>query len=342
MTNLNNALVAQAGLRTWYSDHARKLPWRLTPSLYGTWLSEILLQQTQVGTGLPKWHLFLERFPTVGHLARASESDVLKAWEGLGYYRRATLLHKAARAIEVAGEFPMSYDAWLKLPGVGPYTAAAIASIGLGEAVAAVDGNVQRVVARWAGITDPVDGKTGAQAVQKVADAWLDHDAPGNHNQAVMELGALVCKPRNPSCMLCPISSHCASANSPDMWGVLPAKKLKKKVQRWALTWHIARFEKDIVVSQRPESGVWAKMWAFPETPPSAEFHPLGEVMKPIIHLLTHRRIEATFQGWKAPNKAAIESFAIEVGGEVMTWEELEKRAMPRLITKIFDDLQTN
>ena len=136
MTNLNNALVAQAGLRTWYADHARNLPWRLKPTLYGTWLSEILLQQTQVETGLPKWHLFMERFPTAGHLARASESEVLKAWEGLGYYRRATLLHKASRIIEAEGGFPMSYAAWLKLPGVGPYTAAAIASSAAWAAVA--------------------------------------------------------------------------------------------------------------------------------------------------------------------------------------------------------------
>ena len=339
MTVLKNAMTARLSLKTWYADHARNLPWRLKPSLYGTWLSEILLQQTQVETGLPKWHLFMELFPTAGHLARASESEVLKAWEGLGYYRRATLLHKASRVIEAAGEFPMSYDAWLKVPGVGPYTAAAIASIGLGEAVAAVDGNVQRVVSRWAGIADPVDGKTGAQAVQTVADAWLDHDAPGNHNQAVMELGALVCKPRNPFCTLCPISTHCASANNPDMWGVLPAKKLKKKVQRWELTWHIVRFENDIVAIQRPESGVWAKMWAFPETPPPSHFLPLGALMKPITHLLTHRRIEAIFQGWNAPNKAALEAYAKEVAGEVMTWSALKKRAMPRLVTKVFDAL---
>jgi len=108
MTNLNNAPEARAGLRTWYVDHARNLPWRLTPSLYGTWLSEILLQQTRVETGLPKWHLFMELFPTVGHLAHASEAEVLKAWEGLGYYRRATLLHKASQIIDAEGGFPMS------------------------------------------------------------------------------------------------------------------------------------------------------------------------------------------------------------------------------------------
>jgi A/G-specific adenine glycosylase len=301
-------------------------------------LSEILLQQTRVETGIPKWHLFMNLFPTVSHLARASEDEVLKAWEGLGYYRRATHLHKAARAIEAAGDFPKSYVDWLKLPGVGPYTAAAIASIGLGEAVAAVDGNVQRVISRWVGIKDPVDGKTGAQAVQAVADAWLDHNAPGNHNQAVMELGALVCAPRNPRCESCPLSTSCASANQPDMWGILPTKQPKKKAIRWELTWHIIRFENFTIAIQRPETGVWAKLWAFPETPPPSNFQSLGELMNPVTHLLTHRRIEATIQGWKAPNKAAMEVYASEVGGEVLTWKELSQRAMPRLATKIFSD----
>ena len=339
MTNLNDILVARTSLRSWYYEHARDLPWRLEPSLYGTWLSEILLQQTRVETGIPKWYIFMDLFPTVGHLARASEDQVLKAWEGLGYYRRATHLHKAARVIETAGEFPKSYADWLTLPGVGPYTAAAIASIGLGEAVAAVDGNVQRVVARWGGITDSVDGKTGAQAVQAVADAWLDHAAPGNHNQAVMELGALVCVPRNPRCEHCPLSTSCVSAHQPKMWGILPTKQPKKKPIRWELTWHIVRFENFIITIQRPETGVWAKLWVFPETPPlPSEFHPLGELMKPVTHLLTHRRIEATLQGWEAPNKTAMEVYASEVGGEVLTWEELGQRAMPRLATKIFSD----
>ena len=338
MTNPNNILLARTNLKSWYANHARDLPWRLDPSLYGTWLSEILLQQTRVETGIPKWHLFMDLFPTVGHLASATEDQVLKAWEGLGYYRRATHLHKAAKAIDVAGEFPKSYADWLKLPGVGPYTAAAIASIGLGEAVAVVDGNVQRVISRWEGITDPVDGKIGAKAMQAAADIWLDHADPGNHNQAVMELGALICSPRNPMCKRCPLSTNCASANQPDMWGILPAKKPKKKAIRWDLTWHIVRYKKFIVTIQRPETGVWAKLWAFPETQPSNEFHPLGELMKPVTHLLTHRRIEATIHGWEAPNKAAIDVYASEVGGEVLTWEELGQRAMPRLATKIFSD----
>ena len=178
----SDAERARQSLSKWYANHARDLPWRLTPSLYGTWLSEIMLQQTRVDTGIPKWHLFLELFPTVDDLAQASEAEVMKAWEGLGYYRRARLLHKASKVISACGAFPENREGWLALPGVGPYTSAAIASIGLGEAVAAVDGNVQRVMSRWAGVTESVDNKQGAQAIQEVADAWLDPDHPGDHD----------------------------------------------------------------------------------------------------------------------------------------------------------------
>ena len=231
---------ARRSLAAWYNSHARDLPWRLTPSLYGTWLSEIMLQQTRVDTGIPKWHLFQELFPTVNDLAQASEAEVMKAWEGLGYYRRARLLHKAAKVIASQGRFPNNRQGWLALPGVGPYTSAAIASIGLGEPVAAVDGNVQRVMSRWAGVTAPVDSKPGAQIIQEVADDWLDPDRPGDHNQAVMELGALVCSPKHPHCIECPARSTCASADSPDMWSVLPNKTPKRKAARWELAWHVA------------------------------------------------------------------------------------------------------
>ena len=161
-----------------------------------------MLQQTRVDTGIPKWHAFRETFPTVCDLAMATEDEVLKAWEGLGYYRRAKLLHRAAQTIHASGRYPMSHKEWLDIPGVGPYTAAAIASIALGEAVAAVDGNVQRVVARWDAIDLAVDSKDGAKAIQSAADGWLDHDHPGDHNPAVMELGALICTPKQPKTAL--------------------------------------------------------------------------------------------------------------------------------------------
>ena len=338
-TDQKRAHAAQKALRAWYLQHARALPWREVPSLYGTWLSEIMLQQTRVETGIPKWYAFRERFPDVHTLALASEEEVMKSWEGLGYYRRARLLHKAAKAIHEAGAFPDSHAGWLALPGIGPYTAAAIASIGLGEAVAAVDGNVQRVLSRWAGIEDAVDAKPGAARIQAVADAWLDTHHPGDHNQAVMELGAIVCAPRNPSCETCPLSDTCHAAGDPALWGRLPVKTPKKKPQAWDLTWHVVTHGDRVAVVQRPETGVWATMWCFPETPPPATFAEVGNLGDPVTHILTHKRITATFTLWQAPDRDALEAFAHKHSGELVTWSEFEARARPRLLTKVWDVL---
>jgi len=330
---------AQKALRTWYLGNARDLPWRSEPSLYGTWLSEIMLQQTRVETGVPKWHAFREMFPSVADLARASEDEVLKAWEGLGYYRRARLLHRAAKAIHEAGDFPSTHAEWLALPGIGPYTAAAIASIGLGEPVAAVDGNVQRVVARWAGITQAVDSKEGARAVEQVANALLDKNHPGDHNQAVMELGALVCSPRAAQCEACPLAATCTSAGREEAWASLPVKQPKKKPVPWELDWHVATCRDLVVVMQRPDAGVWAKMWTFPEGPPSDRLASLGLLFDPVTHILSHRRITASFHGWQAPDEASLRSYADEVAAYVMTWEELGALARPRLLTKMWEEL---
>ena len=338
-TDQKRARAAQKALRTWYLQHARPLPWREEPSLYGTWLSEIMLQQTRVETGIPKWHAFRERFSDVQALALASEEEVMKAWEGLGYYRRARLLHKAATAIHEAGAFPDSHAGWLALPGIGPYTAAAIASIGLGEAVAAVDGNVQRVLSRWAGIEEPVDAKPGAARIQAVADAWLDTKHPGDHNQAVMELGALVCAPRNPACEACPVAGTCRAAGDPEMWSRLPVKTPKKKPQAWDLTWHVVTHGDHVAVVQRPATGVWATMWCFVEPSPPDTFAKVGDLCDPVSHILTHKRITATFTHWQAPHRDALETYAREHGGEVVSWAEFEGRARPRLLTKMWDAL---
>jgi A/G-specific adenine glycosylase len=331
---------ARRSLAAWYNSHARDLPWRLTPSLYGTWLSEIMLQQTRVDTGIPKWHLFQELFPTVNDLAQASEAEVMKAWEGLGYYRRARLLHKAAKVIASQGRFPNNREGWLALPGVGPYTSAAIASIGLGEPVAAVDGNVQRVMSRWAGVTAPVDSKPGAQIIQEVADDWLDPDRPGDHNQAVMELGALVCSPKHPRCIECPARSTCASADSPDMWSVLPNKTPKRKAARWELAWHVAHHGNQVVAIQRPDTGVWATLWAFPEQAPTSPTAPSRTLIPEVVHVLTHKRIHARMEGTAMSSAEALHAWAKEVNGVVMTWEECEAKAWPRLATKVWPQLK--
>ena len=223
-----SVLQVRAALLAWFDAHARDLPWRAGAEgrrdPYRVWVSEILLQQTQVARGLTYYDRFLAAFPTVQALAAAPEADVLKAWEGCGYYARARNLHRAAKEVAERG-FPAAYAGWLALPGVGPYTAAAVSSLTLGEARAVNDGNVRRVLARlWAEKT-PTDAW-----VQARADEVLDPARPGAWNEAVMDLGATVCTPRAPRCPECPLAAHCAAFGSGQPTAY-PAPKLRAKVR---------------------------------------------------------------------------------------------------------------
>jgi A/G-specific adenine glycosylase len=215
-------------LSDWYRRSARDLPWRRTTDPYAVWVSEVMLQQTSVATVTPRWRRFLSRFPDVGALARASEREVLAEWSGLGYYTRARNLRRAARAVAAAGgSLPESAAELGKLPGVGPYTAAAVASICFGEAAAVVDGNVVRVISRLFALS--VDPKTpsGLARVRERAEAFLDPASPGDFNQAVMELGATVCSPRAPACDACPLRRACTAAREgrPEWYPRAPSRR---------------------------------------------------------------------------------------------------------------------
>ncbi|MCB9667892.1 MAG: A/G-specific adenine glycosylase [Alphaproteobacteria bacterium] len=206
-------MIDRAALASWYLEHARALPWRAEPTPYHVLLSELMCQQTRVETALPYFERFRARWPTVADLAAASEDEVVEAWAGLGYYSRARRLHQAARSAVARGGLPPTAAELADLPGIGPYTAGAIASIAFGEAVPAVDGNVDRVLARWHGVEEAVDSPSGKRAITAHA-AALHADraiAPGVLNQALMELGARVCKPRSPTCGTCPIRSGCTA-----------------------------------------------------------------------------------------------------------------------------------
>ena len=203
----------RAALLGWYRRHARRLPWRERPGLYPTVVSEFMLQQTQVKTVLPYFARWLEEWPDFAALASAPEERVLRLWEGLGYYSRARNLHRLARAVAALPEPPRTPEAWRELPGVGPYTAAAITSIALGHPAACVDGNVVRILARLtADRTAYRDSVAAGKALAPLAEALLDHSVPGDHNQAMMELGATVCLPRAPACLTCPVREFCAGA----------------------------------------------------------------------------------------------------------------------------------
>ena len=266
-------------LLPWYRAHRRPLPWRGDPDPYRVWLSEVILQQTRVDQGLAYWQRFTERYPTVKDLATAPEGEVLKLWQGLGYYSRARNLLSAARQVvnDHGGQFPSTHAELLKLKGVGDYTAAAIASICFGRPDAVVDGNVFRVLARVFGIETPIDSTAGRKEFRALAGRLLDPAHPGDHNQAVMELGATVCTPKNYACLLCPLQARCI-AFATGRIDALPVKAgVTRTRDRFFNYLHIAT-AKGLFLRQRTGKDIWQGLWELPliesEKPLSAKAMP--------------------------------------------------------------------
>lgn len=193
----------------WYAENGRDLPWRRTKNPYAIWLSEIIMQQTRIAQGTAYWERFMKRWPRVEDLAKATEDEVLREWQGLGYYSRARNLHKAAKQIVEIGHFPLIYNELIKLSGIGEYTACAISSIAFGEEKAVVDGNVYRVLARYFGIDTPIDSTEGKKLFKAMAEEYLAKDAPAAYNQGIMDFGAMQCTPTSPNCLSCPLVETC-------------------------------------------------------------------------------------------------------------------------------------
>ena len=250
----------------WYSNNKRELPWRQTKAPYYIWLSEIILQQTQVKQGLPYYVSFTEKFPSVFDLAKADESDVLKLWQGLGYYSRARNLHTTAKYIanELKGEFPNNYKDLLKLKGVGDYTASAIASICFNEAAAVVDGNVYRVLSRYFGIDTPINSSKGAKEFKALAQELIDEKNPAEFNQAIMEFGATHCKPQNPDCNDCPFNKGCIAFNKSRI-NKLPVKIKSAKAKKKYFNFLVFISEDGkTVLEKREGKGIWQNLYQFP------------------------------------------------------------------------------
>ena len=261
----------------WYARRQRDLPWRRDRDPYRVWIAEIMLQQTRVAAVIPYYSKFLNLFPTVGDLARARPQKVLRAWAGLGYYARARNLHSAARRISAAGHFPSSYEEWLALPGVGKYTAAAIASITLGEARTVVDGNVRRVVSRVFAASDGYESK---------AAELLDRRRPGDFNQAMMELGATICRPSAPLCPQCPLAASCRAWRKGRV-AEFPAARRRKAPQRVSLRLAVVRRDGRLLLVPPTGAGFWPRFWTLPQLP-----HPLmkkGRRLGEFRHAVTFR-----------------------------------------------------
>ena len=299
----------------WYHVNMRALPWRETSDSYKIWVSEIILQQTRVAQGLNYYLQFLKIFPTVYALAESSENEVLKAWQGLGYYSRARYLHEGAKSVVKLhqGKLPETYKDIIAIKGIGEYTAAAILSIAYNKAYAVVDGNVYRVLSRLFAIDTPIDTTAGKKRFAKLADELLDASRPGMHNQAIMEFGALCCTPAQPLCQSCPLQ-HLCEAKQLDMQFEFPVKSKKVKVRNRYFHYFFIKYKGHTYLNKRVGDDIWKNMYEFPLIETSKDMG-LSDLMSKdsfkaifkdseivvhsvsnrVKHILTHQHIYAKF-----------------------------------------------
>jgi A/G-specific adenine glycosylase len=338
-------------LIAWYKVNKRDLPWRQTRDPYQIWLSEIILQQTQVAQGLSYYNKFIYLFPTVSHLANAPEDDVLKAWQGLGYYSRARNLHFSAKQIvnEHGGKFPTTYQELLSLKGVGSYTASAIASFAYGLPYAVLDGNVFRVLSRVFGIDEPIDSGKGKKLFSELASSLLDKKNPAIYNQGLMEFGALHCRPVSPSCANCVFSDRCQAFLTRKV-DALPVKSKRIKVRERHFNYFVIGDDQGkVLINKRKEGDIWQGLYEFKlfetdgRTPRSKLFSnkdvrkncgkdfELKYVSEPYVHVLTHQRLRSTFYVIKTKDKLPDSAPAAPLS-------DLDRYAFPRLITRFLED----
>lgn len=335
----------------WYEYHKRDLPWRHTKDPYKIWLSEIILQQTRVAQGMPYYEKFVMAYPTVFDLAEASETEVLRLWQGLGYYSRARNLHACARMVvaDYNGSFPESYEELLKLKGIGAYTAAAIASFAFDKPNAVVDGNVYRVLSRVFGIKEDIASSQGPKVFQKKANGLIPQDRPADFNQGIMEFGAMQCSPATPACALCPISLECYAFNN-NAQLQLPVKSKKVKVRERHFNYIVFRVGTRYYVKERGPKDVWQGLYDFYliETPKAEEADSLLEMLPEFVkaeaiieddskvykHILTHQRIFAKFYAVELKKET---SLAKVDGLRACTVDELKQLPKPILIQKYLE-----
>jgi len=315
----------------WYKEYGRDLPWRQTHDPYAIWLSEIILQQTQVKQGWDYWTRFMHRWPTVEALAAATEDEVLREWQGLGYYSRARNLHFAAKQIVSLGHFPDTLEDIKKLKGVGDYTAAAIASFAFGIPAAVVDGNVYRVLARHFGIDTPINTTEGKKLFATLAQELLpntQHPSPitSTYNQAIMDFGAIQCTPASPNCMFCPLIESCIAFRE-NRVAELPVKLKTLKITERHLTYIYVRCNGYTAIHRRGAGDIWQGLWE----PWLNNEIPAGAVLlkQHVKHVLTHRVLYADFYLWEVTERPQLPDNYIWIKES-----ELDDYAKPRLIEK--------
>ena len=318
-------------LLRWFRENGRDLPWRQTRDPYAIWLSEIILQQTQVKQGWDYWLRFMRRWPTVTDLASATEDEVLREWQGLGYYSRARNLHAAARQITVGGGFPTTFDGIRALKGVGDYTAAAIGSFAFGLPVAVVDGNVYRVLARHFGIDTPINTTEGKKVFAAMAQELLPATEASDYNQAIMDFGAMQCTPQSPHCDTCPLADTCIAFRE-GRTSDLPVKLRKLKVKERRLTYIYIRCKGMTAIHRRQPGDIWQGLWE----PWLTEEVPSGAVLlcQNVKHVLTHRVLYADFYFYETNERPPLPADYLWIQEA-----DIDNYAVPRLIEILLSSL---
>lgn len=328
-------------LLRWFEENGRELPWRETKDPYAIWLSEVILQQTRIQQGWAYWERFMQHFPRVEDLAAATEDEVLRLWQGLGYYSRARNLHTAARQIVERGGFPQTFEEIKQLKGVGDYTAAAIGSIAFGLPVAVVDGNVYRVLARHFGIDTPINSTEGKKLFATLAQELLPKTQPSAFNQAMMDFGAIQCTPQSPRCLLCPLAETCEALRTGRV-EELPVKLKTVKVKTRRLTYVYVRYQGETALHRREAGDIWQGLWEpllVSDTPQPSNVNlpfsvegTLTLVRKDVKHVLTHRILLTDFYLFECKEKPTL-----PVGYQWIPESELENYAVPRLIELLLE-----
>lgn len=322
-------------LLDWYAEYGRDLPWRRTRDPYAIWLSEIILQQTRIAQGQAYWERFMARFPSVEQLAAADEDEVLRLWEGLGYYSRGRNLLAAARQIVARGSFPDTLEEIRALKGVGDYTAAAIASFAFGIPAAVVDGNVYRVLARCFGIATPVGSTAAKKEFTALAQALLSEKRPGDFNQAMMDFGAIQCTPASPACLSCPLSERCEALRT-GRTALLPVKKAPVTIRERHLRYIYLRCKGETAIRRRGKGDIWQGLWE-PLVQEGQFTDPSGLrlLRKGFRHQLTHQRLTTDFYLWECDEKPALPE------GYIWIPEcDLDRYGKPRLFELLLEELE--
>ena len=327
-------------LLLWYDNNERPLPWRETKDAYAIWLSEVILQQTRIVQGMSYWQHFMRQWPTVYDLANASEDEVLKAWQGLGYYSRARNLHKAAQQVVELKGFPHTAKELKKLKGVGEYTAAAIASFAFDEKIAVVDGNVYRVLSRYKGIDTPIDTTSGKKEFQSLSQTLLPTHDSARYNQAIMDFGAIQCTPTSPHCDICPLCESCVAFREQRI-NQLPVKSKKIHQQERHLTYIYIQYNDEIVLHQRGAGDIWQGLWELPQLEHLSKEdgeewkREAIEVCKDVKHVLTHQLLFANLYYWTPQQRPILPTDFIWI-----PTEKIADYALPRLMEILLDRLR--